>query len=116
MIRTLKILAPILALSMATLCAHAADRETSDAIYNQAIVNEGTIDKALASLQAVADDSAKPAQQRADAQLTRGHLLWRDGQWQPALDAVEQAIKIRPSVDAYVLKAQLLDAAGDLAQ
>jgi tetratricopeptide (TPR) repeat protein len=94
----------------------ALDRKAADALYRQAILQDGTLDKTLARLNVTAEDTSKSARERTDAMLMASDLLWRHGQAPQALEAVERAIKIEESAEALIQKAQLLDAAGEMAQ
>jgi tetratricopeptide (TPR) repeat protein len=106
----------LLVLPLVALSATAMDRKAVDDLYDRAILEDGNLDGTLAALTATAADRSKPAAARADAHLIRSDLLWRIGQRQPALEAVDQALAIRASFDALVQKARLLDASGEMAQ
>jgi tetratricopeptide (TPR) repeat protein len=103
-------------LAFTTLSAAAVDRETVDALYRKAILEDGNLDKTLATLKATVEDAGKSVTERAEAWLTSSELLWRHGLRDPALQAAEQALALHQSAEALLQKARLLDAAGDAGQ
>jgi predicted Zn-dependent protease len=84
--------------------------------YRQAILQDNTIDKAVAALQQFAARKSTPAQEAADAYYVMAQLQWQHGLASEALSAVDNGIAKYRNATLYLLKAKLLDAAGDSSQ
>ena len=114
--------APFLWLSLVlTVAASAAEPIAQDrldateisALFDRAILDEGSIDKAIERFTTTAEDASGSVRQRATAWLTIAHLRWRYGQRGEAVVATDKALALRESTDGTLLKARLLDATGN---
>ena len=94
-----------------------SDRLDVDAIramYDDAIVADGGIDRVLKRLRVFADGRDRSPRQRANMHLARAHVHWRHGNREDALEAIETALDIHETPDGLLLKGRLLDVAGDV--
>ncbi|MCD9005875.1 hypothetical protein LDO31_06420 [Luteimonas sp. XNQY3] len=82
-------------------------------LYRQAVLDGDGVDALYRRLDAMAQ-SAGPAGQRAMALLAKADMQWRQGLAAQALADVDRALSLSPSADAWLLKARLLDAQGDV--
>ena len=87
-----------------------------DQAYAEAILSDLGLEGLLTRLGRDATNAALPMEQRANAHLAAAHLNWRHGLRDAALKSAEQALGLRTSADALLMKAKLLDAAGDQEQ
>ena len=85
------------------------------AAYDDAVVGDAGFLRVLRRLQVFADGRDRPPRQRAHIHLVRAHFHWRHGDRADALAAVETALGTHETTDGLLLKARLLDAAGDAA-
>ena len=83
------------------------------ALYDETMLAGDSIDLAVRRIGVFADNERKPARERANHHLTIAHIHWRHGSQERALDAVDQALRLRETPDALLLKARLLDATGN---
>ena len=84
-----------------------------DALYDEAMLEGDSIDLAVRRIGVFADNERKPAQERANHHLTIAHIHWRHGSQDAALGAIDNALALRETPDALLLKARLLDATGN---
>ena len=92
--------------------ADRVDLAAVNALYNEAVLEGGSIDLAVKRLGALAADERRSALERANHHLTIAHIHWRHGSQEQALIAVDHALALQESPDALLLKARLLDATG----
>lgn len=83
-----------------------------EALYKEAILEDGSLDKVIDRLSIFAADKNKPRAQRAQALLTASNLYWRYGARDSALASIDEALDIDQTASLFVQKARLLDAAG----
>ena len=84
------------------------------ALYGEAVVGDGGIDRLLRRLEVFAGGRSRSERQRANTLLTIAHVHWRHGDHAAALAALEAALAVRETVDGLLLKARILDATGDV--
>ena len=89
------------------------DLQRIHALYDETILDDGSIDLTVRRIGVFADNRAKTAQERANHYLTIAHIHWRHGDQDGALGAVDSALALRETPDALLLKARLLDATGN---
>ena len=89
------------------------DLEAIDALYEETVLEDDSIDLAIKRLGVFADNERKSASERANHQLTTAHIHWRHGSQERALSAVDHALALRETPDALLLRARLLDATGN---
>ncbi|WP_459661968.1 tetratricopeptide repeat protein [Novosphingobium sp. 11B] len=95
----------------ALLAAPRFDRNAASALYRSA-EQAGNASQLDARLDAAAADTRSMAHVRARALLVRSVIDWQRGDGAAAIEAVERALAFSPGPDGWLLKAQLLDAAG----
>ena len=84
-----------------------------DEVYTDALKTHRSIDEPVATLTAIAEDENNTSAYRAKSFLSIAHLYWRYGQFEDAIQAVDQAIALDENSDGTLLKARLLDAQGE---
>ena len=89
------------------------DLQRVRALYDETILDYGSIDLAVRRIGVFAENRDKTAQERANHYLTIAHIHWRHGDQNRALGAVDSALALRKTPDALLLKARLLDATGN---
>ncbi len=89
------------------------DLQRIHALYDETILDDGSIDLAVRRIGVFAHDRDNTAQERANHHLTIAHIHWRHGDQDRALGAVDTALALRETADALLLKARLLDATGN---
>ena len=85
-------------------------------IYAEAVLSTPGLEGLLTRLRKRAEDTSLRIEQRANAYLAAAHVNWRRGKRDAALASVESALSLTETADALLMKARLLDAAGDRAQ
>ena len=89
------------------------DVDAIRALYDDAIVGGSGIERTLKRLGVFAGGPNRSPNQRANIHLVIAHIHWRHGDHATALAAVETAMNHHATTDGLLLKARLLDAAGD---
>ncbi len=84
-----------------------------DTVYTDAIKTNRSIDEPVAALTLIAEDENNTNAYRAKSFLSIGHLYWRYGNFEEAIQAVDQALVLHETTDGTLLKARLLDAQGE---
>ena len=84
-----------------------------DEVYTDAIKQDRSISAPVEALQAIADNVDNTNAYRAKSFLSIAHLYWRYGQFEPAIQTVDQALELHETTDGTLLKARLLDAQGE---
>jgi len=84
-----------------------------EAMYDDAIVGEGGLDRVLRRLEVFANGRNRQPLQRANIHLALALVHWRHGNREASLGAVDNALDVHETIDGMLLKARLLDAAGD---
>ncbi|MCY3623773.1 MAG: hypothetical protein OXH68_18955 [Gammaproteobacteria bacterium] len=93
---------------------HRLDVDTIRAVYHDAIVGNGGLDRTLKRLRVFAGNPNRTPVQRANIHLVIAHLHWRHGDRAASLSAIETALGYDETADGLLLKARLLDVAGDV--
>ena len=89
------------------------DVDTIRAVYDDAIVGDGGIERTLKRLSVFAGGPNRSSNQRANLHLVIAHIHWRHGDRAASLAAIETAMDHHETTDGLLLKARLLDVAGD---
>ena len=89
------------------------DVDAIHAVYDDAILGDGGIERTLKRLSVFADARNRSANQRANIHLVIAHIHWRHGDRAASLAAIETAMDHHETTDGLLLKARLLDVAGD---
>ena len=89
------------------------DVEAIRAVYDDAIVGDGGIERTLKRLGVFAAGRNRTSAQRANIHLVIAHIHWRHGDRAASLAAIETAIDHHETTDGLLLMARLLDVAGD---
>ncbi len=89
------------------------DLQKIDALYDETILQDDSIELAVRRIGVFADNRGKSAQERANHHLTIAHIHWRHGSQEQALRSVDNALALRETPDGLLLKARLLDATGN---
>ena len=84
-----------------------------DEVYTDAIKAHRSIDEPVAALTEVANDENRTDAYRAKTFLSIAHLYWRYGNFENAIQTVDQALELDETTDGTLLKARLLDAQGE---
>ena len=84
-----------------------------DEVYTDAIKAHRSIDEPVAALTEVANDENRTDAHRAKTFLSIAHLYWRYGNFENAIQTVDQALELDETTDGTLLKARLLDAQGE---
>lgn len=90
------------------------DVDAIRAVYDDAIVDGGGIERTLKRLSVFADGRNRSSHQRANIHLVIAHIYWRHGDRAASLAAIETAMDYHETTDGLLLKARLLDVAGDI--
>ena len=90
------------------------DVDTIRAVYDDAIVGGGGIERTLKRLSVFAEGRNRSSNQRANIHLVIAHIHWRHGDRAASLAAIETAMDYHKTTDGLLLKARLLDVAGDV--
>lgn len=85
-----------------------------EALYNAAILRDGTVDVAVRQLELQSKDTKASPHARANALLAAGHLQWRFGRLPAATDLIDRALALETTGELTFLQARLLEAAGKL--
>ncbi len=83
-------------------------------LYDEAIVDGSGIERTLKRLTVFAAGPNRSSHQRANIQLAIAHIHWRHGDRAASLAAIETATDHHETTDGLLLKARLLDVAGDI--
>ena len=89
------------------------DVDAIRAVYDDAIVGDGGIERTLKRLHAFAQGRNRTSRQRGNIHLVIAHIHWRHGDRAASLAAIETAMDHHETTDGLLLKARLLDVAGD---
>ena len=84
-----------------------------DEVYTDSIKAHRSIEEPVDTLTAVAEDESRSAAYRAKSYLSIAHLYWRYGNFDNAIQTVDQALELHETTDGTLLKARLLDAQGE---
>ena len=84
-----------------------------DEVYTDAIKTHRSIEQPVDTLTSVAEDENHTTAYRAKTYLSIAHLYWRYGNFENAIQAVDQALELHETTDGTLLKARLLDAQGE---
>lgn len=87
-----------------------------DELYNAAVLHDGSVDAAVRTLTARADDQAQTELVRSNALLLASHLQWRFGRFAPALALANRALALHSSGELILHRAKLLEASGATAE
>ena len=90
------------------------DVDAIRALYDDAIVDGGGIERTLKRLAVFAAGPNRSSNQRASIHLVIAHIHWRHGDRDASLAAIETAMEHDEAVDGLLLKARLMDVAGDI--
>ena len=83
-------------------------------LYDDAIVGSGGIERTVKRLTVFAAGPNRSSNQRANIHLVIAHIHWRHGDRDASLAAIETAMDHHDTTDGLLLKARLLDVAGDI--
>ena len=83
-------------------------------LYDEALVDGSGIERTLKRLTVFAAGSNRSSHQRANIHLVIAHIHWRHGDRAASLAAIETAMDYHETTDGLLLKARLLDVAGDI--
>ena len=89
------------------------DADAIRALYDDAIVGDGGIERTLKRLGVFGEGRNRTSTQRANIHLVIAHIHWRHGDRAASLAAIETALDHHETTDGLLLKARLLDVAGD---
>ena len=89
------------------------DVDAVRAVYDDAIVGDGGIERTLKRLGVFAGGRNRSSNQRAAIHLVIAHIHWRHGDRAASLAAIETAMDHHETTDGLLLNARLLDVAGD---
>lgn len=84
-----------------------------DEVYTEAIKTHRSIEEPVDTLTSVAEDENHTTAYRAKTYLSIAHLYWRYGNFENAIQTVDQALELDETTDGTLLKARLLDAQGE---
>lgn len=83
-------------------------------LYDDVIVGSGGIERTVKRLTVFAAGENRSSNQRANIHLVVAHIHWRHGDRDASLAAIETAMDHHETTDGLLLKARLLDVAGDI--
>ena len=83
-------------------------------LYDEAIVDGSGIERTLKRLTVFAAGPNRSSHQRANIHLAIAHIHWRHGDRAASVAAIETATDHHETTDGLLLKARLLDVAGDI--
>ena len=89
------------------------DVDAIRAVYDDAVVGNGGIERTLKRLGVFGEGRNRTSTQRANIHLVIAHIHWRHGNRAASLAAIETAMDHHETTDGLLLKARLLDVAGD---
>jgi len=89
------------------------DVDAIRAVYDEAIVSDGGMDRTLERLGVFGEGRNRTSAQRANIHLVIAHIHWRHGDRAASLAAIETAMNHHETTDGLLLKARLLDVAGE---
>ncbi|MCY3840998.1 MAG: hypothetical protein OXH09_20535, partial [Gammaproteobacteria bacterium] len=89
------------------------DLDAIRAVYDDAIIGDGGIERTLKRLAVYAAGRNRSSEQRANIHLAIAHIHWRHGDRAASQAAIETAMDHHETTDGLLLKARLLDVAGD---
>lgn len=89
------------------------DVDAIRAVYDEAVVGNGGIERTLKRLGVFGEGRNRTSTQRANIHLVIAHIHWRHGDRAASLAAIETAVNHHETTDGLLLKARLLDVAGD---
>ena len=89
------------------------DVDTIRAVYDDAIVGDAGIERTLKRLRVFAGGRNRSPDQRASIHLVIAHIHWRHGDREASRAAIETALSHHETTDGLLLKARLLDVAGE---
>ena len=84
-----------------------------DDVYTDSIKTYRSVEEPVATLTSVAEDENNTNAYRTKSYLSIAHLYWRYGNFENAIQAVDQALELNETTDGTLLKARLLDAQGE---
>ena len=88
--------------------------DTIRAAYDDAIIGDGGIERTLKRLRVFADGRNRSRGEQASIHLVIAHIHWRHGDREASLAAIETALGHHETTDGLLLKARLLDVAGEV--
>ncbi|MCY3622164.1 MAG: tetratricopeptide repeat protein [Gammaproteobacteria bacterium] len=89
------------------------DVDAIRAVYDEAVVGDGGIERTLKRLGVFGEGRNRTSTQRANIHLVIAHIHWRHGDRAASLAAIETATNHHETTDSLLMKARLLDVAGE---